>query len=84
MIYHILWVPHFEKSAQHDIEKVGTNYCNGQPPAAAVDSPNTEQGDQTDITDKGANYHHGVLDFHVLGEVLIDGVGKSWAKSSMQ
>jgi len=72
---HILWVPHFEKSAQHDLEKVGATYWNGQPPAAAVDSPNTEHGDHTDITDKGANYHHGVLDFHVLGEVLIDRVG---------
>jgi hypothetical protein len=72
---HIFGVPHFEKGAQHDLEKVSTTYSDGQPPAAAKNSPNTEQSDHTDVADKSANDHERVLEFHVLGEVLIDSLG---------
>ena len=72
---HIFRVLHFEKGAQHDFEKVGATYSDGKPPAAAENSPNTEQSDHTDVADEGANDHERVFEFHVLSEVLIYRLG---------
>lgn len=72
---HIFGVLHFEKGAQQSFEKVGASYSDGQPPAAAVNSPNTEQSDHTQVADEAAHDHESVPDFHVRSEVLVDRLG---------